>query len=113
MSFRTVLVGVLLLILLGGGGLAWKGWDAVSDLVTKVEAKQEICSTLDESERLDLVGVETPTKLSNVEGSLDPYTCRWATKDYKMVVTFVEASRHRPTCGPYKRGARSCPGRPC
>jgi hypothetical protein len=90
-SFRTVLLGVLLLILLGGGALAWKGWDAVSGFVAEVEAKQEICSTLDDAERLDLLGVETPTKLLNVEGSLDPYTCRWATKDYKTVVAFVEA----------------------
>src|SRR5688500_15611129 len=27
------------------------------------------------------MGVETPTRLKNVEGSLDSFTCRWATSD--------------------------------
>jgi hypothetical protein len=38
----------------------------------------------------DLVGVETPTQLLNVEGSLDKYTCRWATKDTTATI-FVQA----------------------
>lgn len=68
----------------------YRGWSGVSDFVDSVAAKQEICSTLDDSERMDLVGVETPTKLLNVEGSLDDYTCRWATKDTTATI-FVQA----------------------
>lgn len=77
-------------MVLGGGGLLYRAWPGMSDLVGSVAAKQEICSTLDDSERMDLVGVETPTKLLNVEGSLDKYTCRWATKDTTATI-FVQA----------------------
>lgn len=83
-------VGVILLFVLGAGSLAWKGWDALSGFFDQVEAKQEICSTLDEADRRDLLGIDTPKKLLNVEGSLDPYTCRWATED-RTVPAYVEA----------------------
>lgn len=90
LSFRTTLLGLVALALLGGGTLMYRAWPGVSDLVGSISAKQEICSTMDDSERMDLVGVETPTKLLNIEGSLDEYTCRWATKDTSATI-FVQA----------------------
>lgn len=90
MSFRAVFLGLLLFVVLGGGGLAWSGWNAVSGFVDKVESKRKICSTLDEAERLDLVGVDTPKEQWNLDGSLGRYTCRWATEDFETVPTFVE-----------------------
>ncbi|MDQ4052082.1 MAG: hypothetical protein M3237_05200 [Actinomycetota bacterium] len=90
MTFRTVLAGALLVILVIAGGVAWKGWDAMTGLDAPAGAKQELCSTLDNDERMALVGVETPKTLTNVEGALDRYTCRWATEDFETVAAFVE-----------------------
>lgn len=79
------------MLLLGGGGLITRGLISASDFIGSANAKREICSTLKDSERQDLVGAETPTKLLDVEGALDDYTCRWATQDYKTDTLFVQA----------------------
>lgn len=82
---------MVLLFLLVGGGLAWSAWNSMmSGFFAQLAPKNEVCSTLDDDARLDLVGVETPKRLFPVEGALDRYTCRWATEDYKTVTTFVE-----------------------
>jgi len=90
-SFRAVFIGVVLLSVFGVVGLAWKGWDAASEYFDRDEAKAQICSTLDAADRRDLLSTDTPKKLSNVEGALDSYTCRWATEDFRTVPAFVEA----------------------
>ncbi|MDZ5663609.1 hypothetical protein SFC79_17675 [Nocardioides sp. S-58] len=81
MRFRTVLVGALVVIAVAVGGMVASSWTDISALVSGVRASSELCSTFDEDERLDLMGVETPTRMLDVEGSLDPYTCRWSTSD--------------------------------
>lgn len=92
MNFRVVMFGAFVLVLVVGGGVAWKAWDEVSGLIASSEADQELCSALDDAEREGLLGVATPTRLTNVEGSLDPYTCRWATEDYETVAAFVQVT---------------------
>ena len=110
MLFRIVAVGVVLLVLAGGVGAVLESRGAISslrDLIAdpqgtddgnqgdaerddRIRAKRTICSTLDDATRQDLIGRATPVKLLNVEGSLDPYTCRWAPRRYRSVTAFVE-----------------------
>ena len=89
-SFGKVLALAFVAVLVCGGVVVWTAWDSISDRVNLAEEKQAICSTLEDEEREALVGVETPTILTNVEGALDPYTCRWAVDDYETVVTYVQ-----------------------
>jgi hypothetical protein len=89
-SFRTVLAVAFVAVLVLGGALIWTAWDSISDRVNLADDKQAMCSTLEDDEREALVGVETPTILTNVEGALDPYTCRWATEDFETVVAYVQ-----------------------
>ena len=105
--FRLVSWSVVLLVVAGGVGLVLKSKDAISafgdrlenptsrtdgdeDKLDQIKAKRKICSTLDDATRQDLIGRATPVKLLNVEGSLDPYTCRWAPRRYQTVTAFVE-----------------------
>jgi hypothetical protein len=105
--FRMIAVSVVLLVLAGGVYLTLQGRDALTAFGDRlqnppttsdghdgkrdrIKAKRKICSTLDDAERLDLIGVATPVRLLNVEGALDPYTCRWAVRRYRTVTAFVE-----------------------
>lgn len=90
MSFRAVLAVFALVTVAGVGVGVYKGWDELSGVVEKAQAKQEICATLTDTQRLELVGTATPKKLLNVGGAMDPYTCRWATADSSQPL-FVEA----------------------
>jgi hypothetical protein len=89
-NFRVVLAFVVLVGLVVVGGIAWKGWSALSGFAAEAQGKMRLCSSLTDTERMDLVGLPTPTRLAGVEGDLDRYSCRWATKDYKSVVAYVE-----------------------
>ncbi len=68
----TVLVGALLMLLVVGSGVAWRGWDAISGAVERAAGKQRICSTLGAGQRMGLVRVETPTRCRTSRGRWIP-----------------------------------------
>lgn len=87
MFFKFVAALTVLAVLGVGYYVSQKGSDAISSLgdrlrgqtpATGTDSKDKVCSTLSASERVDILGRPTPYEIKNVEGALDPYTCRWA-----------------------------------
>ncbi len=101
--FKFLAVLFVLAMLGGGVGLVLKGKGAISafgdqltnpqdpeDTTSKPLPKRKVCASLGAAKRRALVGVATPVKVTEIEGTLSPYTCRWTSRDFSATTTFVD-----------------------
>ena len=80
-SFRAAVALVLMVGVLGAAGLVWQARNDGTGVLSRPDAEPGICDVLDEGTRRELLGMEAGTRMLNVEGSLDRFTCRYANTD--------------------------------
>lgn len=90
MSFRVVFLAVLLVVVVGGGAMAYLGWERFQSAQESTTANAEVCGALKARERRALLGVPSPTRQDRLEGVNAEFTCRWSPKNADPTKHLIE-----------------------